>query len=174
MKFTTTPHARKFFLLILVINLLLCGSYFGLRSVIQGNIEQAKTLRAEIVAEENSYRQLLAAREALAEVTAQSEKISSYGVGDVEQQVFFLSSIEELARSQGVSIEIKEPRVVSGDRDYFSMSIWMKGGWQNMVRYLMLLETIPMNIMLDGLKLNSQSPGGVWNGDIELKVLKFK
>jgi hypothetical protein len=156
--------------------------------MIEKKNERTLAVLTEVKDAQNLSHRLSVANEVIKAVDTDAVKLASYGVASDEDQVKFVSMVEEIGRAGGATVTVlnlkEDAHQGETEKDYFSMTISARGTWDQVMGFFTLLENIPMNISIDDLHLQMQLPGSksgegevkqsVWDGSLQLKVLKFK
>jgi len=188
MSYPVTTSAKKVFFIAIILNVAICSLYVFLYRMIEDKNERTLAILADVKLSQNLAHRLSVARDVIDAVDADAVKLASYGVGSDEDQVAFVTMIEEIGRAGGAAVTVlnlkEDTHPDETDKDYFSMNISARGTWNEVMGFFTLLENIPMNISIDDLRLQMQIPGSVnaegkrtqstWDGSLQLKVLKFK
>ncbi len=180
---------KKIFLATVALNCICATAYVIFFLTIKRSSEQTLVALADMERREQQRGRLAAAKKTFAATTAAATTLASLGVESVEEQVGFISFLENLGREVGVSVAIKNPSIEKSDspagKDYFNLSLATAGSWTSVTHFLLLLEAIPMDIQIGGITLKSSSVfdaddrekssrRGIWNAELQIKVTAFK
>lgn len=146
-------------------------------------------LRQEIAAESSRRDELVAIRGSLQETVDKKERLASLFIAS-EQVPDFISSIEELGRGVGLTVNTKSVDVVSdqfyeaASKELLTISIHSKGSWKATMQFLALIESLPHKTSLQTFRTKiSESTGdskdesdakGPWESDFVLEAVKNK
>ncbi len=91
-----------------------------------------------------------------------------------------LATVEGFTASSSLTYDIAALDYESSDAispfglEYAHIDIHVNGSWKNIHHFLDLLEAYPLKINLRNISLDKTASSGVWSGDIEFTVVKFK
>lgn len=166
--------------LLFLIDLVALGLYFGALYFIK---VQNETSSGELSAAESLEKKRLsleAAENLLVEVKEEMEKVNAFFVS--ADGVEFFQQIESLAKTAGAQIEIRTESVNTEaipDQKAFellTLSIDVSGGWQEVMRFVELVETLPIELKVTNATFGKvvETSESYWEGGVRLSVVKLK
>lgn len=132
---------------------------------------------------EGETRRASALKKLVDDIAPQTEKINSYYVSG-DGTVSFIEMVESLGKDAGVLATISS---VSDADQKLHLVVTYEGSWQNCMHFISLVQTLPYDISINRLGLNTNleqiefgsgkiksKKGLTWQGKLELDVLEKK
>ncbi len=80
-----------------------------------------------------------------------------------------LENLEELGKYIGTSVEV---RSIRDNGDSVSITASVTGNFPQVMHFMRLASTMPRAVFIESLSLNKQKGGKLWDGSVELIILK--
>lgn len=154
-------------------------AYGALFAGVKQKNEQISRLVNDIERRAEEERLLVSSKALVAETAPLREKLSNYFVAK-DETVSFIGQLETLGRESGVAVAIASVEAAPHDSsevaENLRLSVTFAGAWQAVVRYLGLLESLPLEARVEQAALSRALTAGAseWRGDVTLLVLKEK
>ncbi len=188
--------AKKIFLSLVVINVIV----FGLYAFLFWKVIDRSQTTATLLAEERSDRQkndaLQAIKVSLTENKDFISQIDSFFISP-DGVVGFITFLEKLGKDSGVKINIGSVAVNPDSKDpkdfkeNLKLKLEIEGTWQNVVYFLSRLENLPYRVQFDTATISLQGvsdginfkesgalrkrmPEESWKGLFDIRLLKLK
>ncbi len=93
-----------------------------------------------------------------------------------EEIISFIETLENLGKKTSVSVKLSSVRVGEGKEEKPSLSLELEGEFKQIFNYLLLMENLPYQIIIDDLDLRA---GGIseekkfWSARVGIKVASF-
>lgn len=147
-------------------------SYVILEREAELNEQQQRSVNAQAHVQE-----LVLLKRTAEESNAERAQLESYVLRD-EAVIDFLSLIETIGREQGTVLTTQSLDVTAreGQFEELRIEIGISGTYENIVRALRILETLPYQTHLSSLDFSrgSAGDGTVWSAKTTLFVTKFR
>ncbi len=188
--------AKKIFLSLVVINVIVFGLYAFLFWKVIDRSQTTATLMAEETADRQKNDALQAIKQSLNENKDFISQIDSFFVAP-DGVVSFITFLEKLGSDSGVKINIGSVAVNPDSKDpndfkeNLSLKLEIEGTWQNVVYFLSRLENLPYRVQFDSATISLQGvsdginfkesgalrkrmPDESWKGLFDIRLLKLK
>lgn len=141
---------------------------------ITGDIEN---IRGEILGLNLRLKNFKSAKNLLEETREKREAAESIFVGP-EELILFIEDLEKIGRESGVSLDVESASPASGNSAP-SFRLGLRGDFQNLFLYLLLLENLPYEINLDEASLEKTSSGennkkSSWSALYTIRLLSYE
>ncbi len=157
---------------------LLFAAYYSMFSDIKRRNEHASALGDELAVETRNEQYMLSVERELTSSGADIARVNG-SIIPADADVTFIDNFESLARSGGLSIEIKslalktDNQLLASSTKALDIVAQTKGSWSGTYSFLVQMESLPYKIKINKfsvLKLDN----GIWQSDFDITALKYK
>lgn len=149
----------------------------GLLYFLEVRKSDLREMVTQLETKEAEESQLASLTSLMTETKADRTLLESYVLTEAGV-IDFLSSIEGLARRNGLSIETKSVDVAEGGEaagfETLRVDLDLTGSLPAISRMIVLLENVPQHLLIDNLSLTRISDNGEWQASVVLFVTKYK
>lgn len=174
--------SKKFLLSAALITVVAALAYSVLFVQVKKKNERISTLINDI--EQNAKQESVqnSTKQLLAETAPLRRKLAGYRIAK-DEAASFIEMLETVGRSVGVLVTIESvevaARTASPPAEDLRLAVRFEGHWQSVVRFLGLLELLPVEGRVEQALISRKSEGSgtrasLWRGDVTLLALKEK
>ena len=148
------------FVVAILVNIFLAGACFFLWQKIGVTADQVNIREQEVViqeAQKNSSYQL--ATLVKREIDPAKEQIAEYFI-DKKNFIDFVERVESLADKAQVTIEKRS----SENKGALQLGVDFEGSFSNSMYFVALVESLPINLKIDNVRIEQTSEGDLWRG----------
>ena len=168
---------KELLIVTLLLNLVALGGYGFLLHEIKGKNEHISNLVNDIELQSKKERVINSVKALVVETSPLREKLSRYLV-EKEGAVSFIELLEHLGKNRGVSVMIssveKVPQEGTEQVETLLLGLKASGTWQDVIRFLGLLELLPYEAQVEQLTLSKSEKASPWQITLSLRTLKEK
>jgi Tfp pilus assembly protein PilO len=177
MKFPEIPRIKKLLIAIIVLNVLVLGSYVFVLDVIKG-IAKENALTLQKVKTQSVQKEKLNQQKGVVSRTRKSrEKLADYFFKK-DNIVSFIEDVEGLATQALVFTEFESVNLVeNGQNSILTLTFRSTGEFQNIIHFFSLFESLPYTILFDkvfvekgGRSFRADGPNGSWNLSVSAHI----
>jgi hypothetical protein len=144
---------------------------------IQSTLREAGRLREEIRSAEVRRETAGALRVFLSRTESDRAKLDSYLVGN-DAVVDFLGSLESLGRAYGTAVEITsvQNKTAPAESPADTLTVTLKGygTFASVFRFATLLESMPIKLNVEEVRIERESKGTKWNLTANLQTFTLR
>jgi hypothetical protein len=142
-----TSRTKKICITLCILTILGAAGWYGLYFYIRHNAEMASAIASETQARSIQQQKTKMLQNFLNDIASSTETLKQAVIPD-RQEGTFISSLEFLARSTGLSIAVESVETVSysaapDSYEYLRLGFSTQGSWKNTYAFLALIETLP-------------------------------
>ena len=155
------------FILVILINIVLFGSCFFLWQKIIITADQIDIVEQEVANQEFQKNNLSQLTTAVGkEINPAIEEINNFFVKE-ENFIEFVELLELLSNRAGVSTVIRSNDLKSS----LKLSIDFEGSFSDSMYFVALIESLPINLKIENMRIGGDPEGDSWNGGIVASLL---
>jgi hypothetical protein len=185
--------AKKVFFAALIFGLVSVGIYcYVFIKIFQENrlVAELNGQIEKLTAEKKDFIRLT---EKVSETEAARDKIQSYFI-PMDGMVGFLNGLQDIGKGNNLEIKINSVNVITDTStttsifETVSMTSEVVGAWQDVYRFVTLVELLPFGVSINGVNLERTSSDflpstsqkksdpkvSLWRGTVDISVLKLK
>lgn len=173
-----------------IVGIVLLGMLYFVYSEIKSKNQKISIIEQELLSKKNKYDHLVSMQKLVKDIEPDVKKIEESIIpksGDVD----FIESIEALARSNDLSIQIEtlnlvsDPKVASSTVSTLKIKAKTDGTWLNTYVFLSEIESSQIKLKINKLALTSSedlvlsgttlgTQGKKWQANFEISLLEYK
>ncbi len=161
----------------IVLNLLGAGAFGLFFWELKGKNERVSDLINKIELQAKQEQTLSSVKALVGDTVTLREKLNRYFVPQ-ESVVSFIEELEGMGRRSGVAVQLDsvEEVAIVADKKSGGLRLMMhfSGSWANVVRYVGLLELLPIEGRLERVTVSSNAEEGGWRGDAVFEALTLR
>ena len=148
--------------------------------------EHISTLENQLSMENDKESYLVSAKKTLDDLSSDTDRISNSIIANGED-VKFIESLESLASSEGLTMDIQslsfesDPKLASTTVTIFKIKGKTEGSWAGNYTFLAQVESLPFKVKVNRFSLENTAEkasgptaSGPWQAEFEIRVLKYK
>ena len=153
------------FLIIIVIDALVAFLWFYLYSQIGKEKDAVKKNIQDAAIFEINVQNLKTLERQIGE-TENEKRILDSAFVSREDIVPFIDFMEKLGLDVGVAVEFTSVKFDGGKNENPRLQFKMEGNFKNIFRYIVLLENLPSQAIIEGMDMNKKENDDIWKADI--------
>ena len=180
---------KKILIFLAVIAVAFIALFYFVYADIKSKNEKVSVLEASLSQQDDKQGYVLSTKRTIQSLSDDLTQVNS-SIVSTDGDVKFIESLEALARKNGLTIEIQsltldDTTLNSDSITILNIKAKTTGGWNGMYTFLADIESLPLKVRVSRFDLaNAQadsvgvdkkaSSSGVWQGLIDMSVLKYK
>jgi Tfp pilus assembly protein PilO len=162
---------RNIVIVLLVLDLItLSALWFGYMTMQEKKAEEVSLLK-ERATEEQKGKKLTTVRRTLDLIDKDYTELQRFLYEPTDEgQIKFLSSIEQLGTTTGVSVDTKSLVLATQKQKSFQGVFALSGTWGAFYHFLRLIETFPARLIITRFDMRGSQDTNTWTGILNLEL----
>ncbi len=161
-------YTNIIFIASIICTLAIGSLYIWLLLNVNDNLQRVNSITIEVAESETKNNHAYVLKSLLDRTENNRNKLQALFVEPLEV-ADLLQTLESLSKSIGTSVEVKSIR---DNGDSVSITTSVVGTFAQLIHFIRLTSTMPRAVFIESLHLNKQKGSKLWNGRVELIILK--
>ncbi len=161
-------YTNIIFIASIICTLAIGSLYIWLLLNVNDNLQRVNSITIEVAESETKNNHAYVLKSLLDRTENNRNKLQALFVEPLEV-ADLLQTLESLSKNIGTSVEVKSIR---DNGDSVSITTSVVGTFAQLIHFTRLTSTMPRAVFIESLHLNKQKGSKLWNGRVELIILK--